>query len=163
MGDPERPVQASKISMPTNSDKPTPAPRSAGVVIVRRDTDAWRCLLLRSYRDWDFPKGEIEAGESPLDAATREAAEEASLVGLAFDWGEAWCDTAPYSRDKVARYFVARTTGGSVKLGINPMLGKPEHHEYRWVILRDAKRLAAARLHGVVDWAIALVERSPPP
>ena len=145
----------------TGSTAAPSAPKSAGVVIVRRDADAWRCLLLRAYRDWDFPKGEIDAGESPLDAAIREAAEETSLSELSFDWGEACCDTAPYSRGKVARYFLARVTGGQVKLGINPVLGKPEHHEFRWVILQDAKSLAAARLHGIIDWATALVERSP--
>ena len=72
----------------------TPAQRSAGIVVVRNDGASWQCLLLRAYRDWDFPKGLIEDGESPLAAARREAAEETSLRDLAFDWGEVFCETA---------------------------------------------------------------------
>ena len=60
-------------------------PRSAGIVVVRRsDAGDWLCLLLRAFRDWDFPKGGIDAGESPLAAAIRETAEEASIASLAF-------------------------------------------------------------------------------
>lgn len=138
------------------------APKSAGIVIVRHHGGQWRCLLLRAYRDWDFPKGEIEPGEEPLAAGIREAAEEASVTTLAFDWGHQWCDTAPYSRGKVARYFLARTDDAAVSLGINPALGRPEHHEFRWVPLPEAKSLAAARLHPIIDWATARIGESPP-
>ena len=138
-----------------------PNPRSAGLVIVRADDDGLRCLLLRAYRDWDFPKGEIEPGEAPLAAARREAAEEASLADLAFDWSDEHCDTAPYSQGKVARYFLARLVQGSVKLGINPELGRPEHHEFRWVTLDEARSLAAARLRPIIDWAATRLERPP--
>lgn len=132
-------------------------PRSAGVVIVRRDGAEWRCLMLRAYRDWDFPKGEIDSGETPLVAAIREAAEEATVTGLAFDWGVAHCDTEPYSRGKVARYFLARTDVAAVKLGINPALGRPEHHEHRWMSFPEARSLARARLLPIIDWAAGRV------
>lgn len=130
-------------------------PRSAGVVIVKNDGGEWQLLMLRAYRDWDFPKGEIDEGETPIEAAVREAAEEASLTALAFDWGDDWCDTAPYSRGKIARYFLARTTGGKVTLGISPVLGRPEHHEFRWVTIAEARKLAASRLGPIIDWAVA--------
>ena len=133
-------------------------PHSAGIVVARRSDDGgWLCLLLRAYRDWDFPKGGIDAGESPLEAAIREVAEEASIAGLAFDWGDAYCDTAPYSGGKVARYFLARTVSESVTLGINPALGRPEHHEFRWVTLTQARSLARPRLHPIIDWASKLL------
>ena len=45
---------------------------SAGVVVVRRSAGGWRYLLLRAYGYWDFPKGEVEPGEDPLEAARRE-------------------------------------------------------------------------------------------
>jgi len=45
---------------------------SAGIIPVRLHTAGPRFLLLRSYRYWDFPKGEIDAGEDPLEAALRE-------------------------------------------------------------------------------------------
>ena len=40
-------------------------------------------LLIRdSYRNWGFPKGHLEAGERPEDAALREVAEETGLADL---------------------------------------------------------------------------------
>ena len=139
--------------------QPSIPPRSAGVVVVRRSNDngEWLSLLLRAYRDWDFPKGEIDAGESPLDAAIREVAEESSIAGLAFEWGNVYRDTAPYSNGKVARYFIARTASESVRLGINPALGRPEHHEFRWMTLPQARSLARPRLHPIIDWASTLL------
>ena len=136
-------------------------PRSAGVVVVRTEAGAWRCLMLRAYRDWDFPKGEIDPDESPLAAAVRETEEEASLTALSFDWGEIYCDTAPYNRGKIARYYIAQVAEGTVKLGINPALGRAEHHEFRWMTLDEARALAAARLRPIIDWATALLARSP--
>ena len=49
---------------------------SAGVVVVRRVGDDWRFLLLRAFNHWDFPKGMVEAGEQPIEAAVREVREE---------------------------------------------------------------------------------------
>ena len=52
------------------------APRlSAGVVVVRSTPSGWLFLMLRAYRNWDFPKGGVEADEEPLDAARREVRE----------------------------------------------------------------------------------------
>lgn len=45
---------------------------SAGIVIVRREQHQWLYLVLRAYRYWDFPKGEMEEGEDPLQTAMRE-------------------------------------------------------------------------------------------
>jgi 8-oxo-dGTP pyrophosphatase MutT (NUDIX family) len=40
-------------------------------------------LLIRdSYRNWGFPKGHLEAGELPEDAAVREVAEETGVTPL---------------------------------------------------------------------------------
>ena len=36
--------------------------------MVRRGEDGWLTLMLRAYRNWDFPKGMREAGESSLEA-----------------------------------------------------------------------------------------------
>jgi 8-oxo-dGTP pyrophosphatase MutT (NUDIX family) len=132
---------------------------SAGVVVVRRDRDGWRYLLLRVYRTWDFPKGGVELGETPLQAAVREVAEETMLDDLVFLWGEGWYETAPYSGGKVARYYLAESPGRPVSLPISAELGRPEHHEYRWLRYGDARRLLPDRLVPVLDWARALVER----
>src|SRR5919112_5835476 len=83
---------------------------SAGVVVVRRDPAGWLFLMLRAYRNWDFPKGLVEQGEDPLAAARREVQEETLIEELHFDWGERYVETAPYNRNKIARYYLARTT-----------------------------------------------------
>lgn len=128
-------------------------PVSAGIVPVRRVADGWRVLILRAYSNWDFPKGRIDPGEAPLAAAKREAAEEADLTDLEFPFGEVYCDTAPYSGGKVARYYLAQTRREDVVLPVSPELGRPEHHEGRWVSLAEAQRLLPPRLQAVFAWA----------
>jgi 8-oxo-dGTP pyrophosphatase MutT (NUDIX family) len=130
---------------------------SAGVVVVRETDDGARLLLLRAYRDWDFPKGHVEPGEDPLAAAIRETREEAGIVDLEFVWGEDSIDTAPYARGKVARYFIARTRAERLTLPVSPALGRAEHHEYRWVDLTETFALTGPRLRPVVAWAAGKV------
>lgn len=126
---------------------------SAGIVPVRREGDAWRWLLLRAYANWDFPKGTVEPGETPLAAALRETAEEAGLTDLNFRWGEVYCETAPYSRGKVARYYVAETMQQIITLPIAPELGRPEHDEWRWVDFDQARVILPPRLQPILAWA----------
>ncbi len=57
---------------------------SAGVIVVRLVEQTPQYLLLRAYSYWDFPKGEVEAGEDPLHAAVREVQEETTLGELVF-------------------------------------------------------------------------------
>jgi 8-oxo-dGTP pyrophosphatase MutT (NUDIX family) len=131
---------------------------SAGIVVARREDNRWRFLLLRAFRNWDFPKGEVEPGESPLEAAVRETREETGLVELDFKWGTVFQETAPYNRGtKTARYYLAETRQAAVVFAVNPSLGGPEHHEYRWVDREELERLAPARLKPVVAWAARMV------
>ena len=137
---------------------------SAGVVVVRRGEAGWLFLMLRAYRNWDFPKGLVESGEDPLHAARREVTEETLISDLQFGWGESYFETAPYSRNKVARYYVAHTDCEAVTLPVRPELGRPEHHECRWVPFEEAMSLASARVEPVLKWAaktIGIAEPSP--
>jgi 8-oxo-dGTP pyrophosphatase MutT (NUDIX family) len=63
------------------------APReevSAGGIVFRRTPVGVRFLLIRdSYKNWGFPKGHLEADESPDAAAVREVHEETGLARLA--------------------------------------------------------------------------------
>ena len=131
----------------------TPAKRSAGVVVVRHFPTGRRYLLLRCYQYWDFPKGEIEAGEPPLAAAIREVREETSLADLDFRWGESFIETPPYSRGKVARYYLAESPGDEVSLPVSPELGRPEHDEFRWLERDGALALVNPRIRAVLEWA----------
>ena len=126
---------------------------SCGAVVVRRTESGWMTLMLRAYRNWDFPKGLCEAGETPMEAAVREVGEETSIAGLEFEWGDRHLETGPYNRGKVARYYLASTTQEAVEMGVSPELGRPEHHEFRWVSFDDAYDLSAPRVRDVVKWA----------
>ena len=125
--------------------------------MLRRRSDAWHCLVLRAYRNWDFPKGLVEPREEPLDAALREVEEETGLTNLALRWSSAWRDIEPYAGGKVARFYVAEAARGEVVLRVNPHLGRPEHHEFRWVDFDAARQLLPPRLLPVLRWAQALV------
>jgi bis(5'-nucleosidyl)-tetraphosphatase len=135
---------------------------SAGVVVVNLASRRLNFLLLRAYRNWDFPKGMVEPGEAPIDAALREVLEETSLGDISFDWGPVFLETGPYLKDKIARYYIARSKQRHVELRINPDLGFPEHHEACWVSYEKALAMVTPRLKPVVQWAYSTINHMPP-
>ena len=130
-----------------------PAPRAAGAVVFRRSDRGIRILLLRAYKNWDFPKGLVEPGENELSAAKREVEEETGLADLDYPFGDEFKETLPYSGNKVARYYLAETDAEKLVLPVSPELGRPEHHEYRWVSFDEAEDLLPPRLSIVLEWA----------
>jgi 8-oxo-dGTP pyrophosphatase MutT (NUDIX family) len=134
------------------------APRlSAGVVVVRRTPAGWLFLMLRAYRNWDFPKGVVDAGEEPLAAAIREVQEETLIDDVQLSWGEEYYETPPYSNNKIARYYVGETRTERVTLPISPELGRPEHNEARWFDLAGTLSISSPRVQPVVNWAAAKI------
>jgi len=134
---------------------------SAGVVIIRKEKNIWKYLLLRAYRNWDFPKGEVESGEDALQTAIREAKEETGITDLRFNWGTIYKETEPYRGGrKIARYYLAETTQSEVKFSINPEMDMPEHHEYRWISFDDARNLAPNRLVPIIEWTNCIIHGS---
>jgi 8-oxo-dGTP pyrophosphatase MutT (NUDIX family) len=127
--------------------------RAAGAVVFRRSDRGIRLLVLRAYKNWDFPKGLIEPGEDALAAARREVHEETGLAELAFPFGDEFKETLPYSGNKVARYYLAETDAEKIELPVSPELGRPEHHEYRWISFDEAEDLLPPRLAVVLEWA----------
>lgn len=136
---------------------------SSGVVVVSLADRKLKFLLLRAYRNWDFPKGLVEAGESPIDAAVREVREETTLDDISFDWGMVFMDTGPYNRGKIARYYVARSKETLISLPVNPDLGIPEHHEARWFDYEKALSMVSPRLKPVMRWAYGVVNHGAAP
>ena len=132
---------------------------SAGVVVVRRAGDDWLYLLLRAFNHWDFPKGMVEEGEEPLAAAIREVREESTIEDLDFAWGSNSTQTGPYSGGKIARYYLAATRTSEVSLPVNPLIGRAEHSEYRWVDFDAALELVSPRVKPVVRWAAVALAR----
>src|SRR3982751_1714437 len=100
-------------------------PRAAGVVVFRRTPRGVRLLVLRAYNNWDFPKGLVESGEDMLSAAKREVKEETGLT---------------------------ETEEHDIELPISTALGRPEHHEFRWITLDEADDLLPPRLAVVLEW-----------
>jgi 8-oxo-dGTP pyrophosphatase MutT (NUDIX family) len=140
--------------LPTRSPGTT---QSSGVVVVRQAGTSWSVLLLRAYNYWDCPKGVVEAGEDPLASARREVREETGIDDLDFRWGNVFVETEPYSKNKIARYYVAATDAVNIKLPINERLGRPEHHEFRWLRFDEAGKLVVPRIAAVLGWARAIV------
>ena len=130
---------------------------SCGVVLARATDAGYVTLMLRAWHHWDFPKGLMEEGEEPVQAALRELREETGIATTEFEWGERHMDTGPYSRGKTARYFLARTAEENVVLGPSPETGEPEHHEWRWVSFDEAYDLASPRVREVVRWARQII------
>lgn len=124
------------------------------MVPVRREDDHYRYLVLRAFNRWDFPKGIVEESEDPVATARREVEEETGITDLDFRWGYEFYPTGPYGPGKVARYYLALTTGQKeIQLPISPELGKPEHHEFRWVSYEEGLCLLGKRVIPVLEWA----------
>ena len=73
--------------MPHSATVAEPQVIAAGL-ILRRETvkgDRWLLLKARKHREWGFPKGHQEPGESLVATALRECAEETGIALVAFD------------------------------------------------------------------------------
>lgn len=131
---------------------------SAGVVILNWQRNHHKYLLLRAYNYWDFPKGMVEPGEKPFDGAIREVQEETTITQLDFRWGHVYRETPPYNHGrKIARYYIAETSTLRIKLPVNPILGRPEHSDYRWVTRSQAWRMLTPRVRAILEWADSVI------
>lgn len=93
---------------------------SSGGVVFRQQNGHPEFLLIRDpYDNWGLPKGHVEGGETPLEAAVREVAEETGLCQLTvveqlptIDW---------YFKDrgnlvhKFCHFFLLKCAGGDAR------------------------------------------------
>ena len=137
-----------------------PKTLSAGIIPVRRTPTGWRLLVLRAFRNWDFPKGVVHDGEDPAAAAVRETTEETGLSQLKFAFGDIYRETMPYAGGKVARYYLAVTDEERIALPVSAELNRAEHDEARWVNFVEAAELLPPRLKPILEWAQKTLEAS---
>jgi 8-oxo-dGTP pyrophosphatase MutT (NUDIX family) len=110
-------------------------------VVVRQDDRLEVCLINPvGRRVWGLPKGGVEPGETPEQAALREVAEETGMSGVVErELGS--IDYWFYARDrggrihKTVHYFLVRATDGSTEAH------DEEVREARWTDARDALHL----------------------
>ena len=125
--------------MPSPSQR-GPEERSAGAVVYR-NAGSGRVYLLLKYPagHWDFPKGNIEKGEQPLDTMRREVREETGLTEITPVEGYKQVIEYYYMRDggrihKQVIFFLAESMQDSVTLSF-------EHQDYAWLPFGDALKL----------------------
>ena len=125
---------------------------SAGAVVV----DEAKCLLIRRGHEWAFPKGHIEQGEGPGDAARCEVREETGIeialdVGLGTSRYEFKSNNGTRNRKQVD-WFLAHRVGGEIA-------HEPIFAEARFVSLEESLRLLTHDAdRGILEKAIGRLE-----
>jgi predicted NUDIX family NTP pyrophosphohydrolase len=151
------------------------APRpSAGLLLWRTASDGIEVLIghmggpfwaKKSERAWSIPKGEFEEGESALEVARREFAEE---LGVAAPAGEPQeLGTFRYSSGKAVTVFaqeepsfeVTELVSNTFEMEWPPRSGRmrsfPEVDDVRWVPLAQARDLLVAGQVPALDALLA--------
>ena len=130
--------------------------KSAGAVIYLKNEDTFkpRFLLLHyTSGHWDFPKGNVEIGESETQAAIRETREETGISDIKFVNGFRELVEYRYRHgkrlvNKEVAFFLARTQTENVVLS-------NEHIDYVWLNYDDAlKQLTYKNAKKVLEIAM---------
>lgn len=144
--------------------------RSAGILLWR-DGDAGREVWIAHMggpywartqeRAWSIPKGLVDEGEEPLDAARREFAEEMGVPAPDLDYVE--LGEYRYSSGKLLTVFAADGTGfdpaevrsDTFELEWPPRSGRmqsfPEIDRAEWVLVARARELLVAAQAPMLD------------
>ncbi len=113
--------------------------RSAGAILYKDGVEGRRFLLLRyPAGHWDFPKGNIEKGETEQATVTREVREETSLDKIRIIDGFRKKIEYFYRRDgkvvhKVVIFLLAETGEDAIRISF-------EHQDFGWYEYKEALR-----------------------
>ena len=133
---------------------------SAGAVVFTTGPGGTRYLLLNSkYKTtyWDFPKGNIEKGESEEDAARREILEETSIQKTTFVPNFKERISYFYRREgqtiyKEVVFFLAEAITLDVKIS-------EEHAGYEWVTFEEGIKRLSQNSRDVLEKANRILTR----
>ena len=135
---------------------------AAGIIVLRKFDGKFKLLALKGDKKYmnkkdtekgklyDIPKGRLEKGESPLQAALRETDEESSITELNFKWGlhKTFRDR---NLKKQLVVFLA-ITEQDPKIKKNPVSGIYEHTGTKWVTWEEMKDKCYGYLKPVIVW-----------
>lgn len=104
--------------------------RSAGAVLYNHNNGVRRYLLLLNGGRWDFPKGNMERGESEEQTVFREVREETGINGIVLAEGfrkviEYFYRRGDATVHKSVVFYLARTRENAVKIS-------NEHQGFGW-------------------------------
>jgi 8-oxo-dGTP pyrophosphatase MutT (NUDIX family) len=121
--------------------------RSSGFVVLKKIENEFKILGLLQKTQYDMPKGHIEKGEAPLDAAFRETEEESGITDLTLLWG---LDNIVLN-DKLKLYIAV--TNQDAVIRPNPESGQYEHEDHQWLTFDEMESKALDYLVPAVIWA----------
>lgn len=100
---------------------------AGGVVIDVRSGAAWLALIARHNRagrlEWCLPKGHVEAGETLVETAVREVAEETGIHGRALvtlGTIDYWFSTPRFRIHKRVHHYLLEALGGEITVENDP-------------------------------------------
>ncbi len=134
---------------------------SSGGIVIRDGSSGIKILLIKDpYGKWIWPKGKIDKGENPLEAAKREIGEEAGLksIELISKIGET---NYFYKRDakliyKTVFLYLFRSVGDE-----NLKIQKSEIEDGEWLSENEAlARLSYRGAKGLLKRAMAILRRA---
>ena len=109
--------------------------KSCGAIVIYKDGDKCKILLVRNHngRNYSFPKGHVEQGETEQETAVREVYEETGLTIRIIDSFREVADYCPFGKiRKRVVFFMAQTMSDKVKIQ------EEEIDSYIWVDLDQA-------------------------
>ena len=110
--------------------------RSAGAIVFKRDKEPIYLLLHYEAKHWDFPKGNIEKGETDIETVKREIKEETGITDIEFIKGfkekiQYYYKFEGVLINKSVVFYLAKTLAKEVKLSF-------EHIDFVWLPYDEA-------------------------